>query len=251
MKTGILIGGLFLALLVAAVVVVDMVRIPDMYSVRGEATIKYMPDTAKFEASVVQTGEASTDAIQAVADGMGNVLEALKKAGIGDADIASRAVETHLILPERGSDPSDKPKAGRLYIAAQTIIVTLRDLSMVSKVAGVISDAGSNQWRVAYSVADDTKLRNAAAKAAFEDAITKADIYAAAGGFRRGRLLKLADSSVNFPTQGYEDRNYSSAGLEEIVVTARRREEKATKFTVPKPEEKSVDATVTLLLATH
>ena len=248
MKIGILIGGLFLALLVAVVAVVEIVRIPDMYSVRGEATVKYMPDTAKIEASVVQTADVSADAVQAVADGMRSVLNALKNAGIDDADIASRAIETHAILPERDSD-APKGKAAHLYIAGQTILITLHDLSTVSKVAGVISDAGSNQWKVSYSVANEAKVKDAAAKAAFEDAIKKADIYAVAGGFKRGRLLKLADSSVSFPTLSYDEQNYSNGGLEEIVVTARRRDEKATQFTVPKPEAKSVDASVTLLLA--
>jgi len=53
---------------------------------------------------------------------------------------------------------------------------------------------------------------------------------------------------------GYdEDINYTRAGMEEIVVTARRREEKeaATTFSIPKPRERSVNADVTLLLATR
>jgi uncharacterized protein YggE len=252
MKTGILIGGLFLALLVAAVVVVDMVRIPDMYSVKGEATVKYLPDKAKIEASVIQTADVSADAVQAVADGMRNVLDALKMAGVGEADIASRTIETHLVTPEHDSYSMSKTKL-HLYIAQQTIVVTLRDLSMVPKAAGAISDAGSNQWRVSYSVEDETKIKAAAAKAAFEDAIKKADIYAAAGGFKRGRLLKLADSVVSFPTLGDDEQtSYGNGAVEEIIVTARRRDEKAaTLFTVPKPEEKSIDATVTLLLATR
>jgi uncharacterized protein YggE len=250
MKIGLLVGGLFLALLVAAVVVVDITRIPDMYSVRGEAEIKYMPDTATITAGVIQTADTSTDAIQTVADGMSKVLDALKAAGVPDADIATRSVETHVVLPDHDSEPKKPP---HLYYAAQMIEVKLHDLSLVSKIASVISDSGSNQWRVSYSVADDTKLKDAAAKAAFEDAIKKADIYAAAGGFKRGRLLKLSDSQVNFPTMGYDENNYTSAGLEEIIVTARRREEQQTptKFSIPKPKEESVSADVTLLLATR
>ena len=251
MKIGLLIGGLFVALLVTVVVVVGMTRIPDMYSVRGEAEIKYMPDTAIITAGVIQTADTSTDAIQAVADGMTKVLDALKAAGVPEADIATRSVETHVVLPD--SD-RDQKKAPHLFYAAQTVEVKLHDLSLVSKIAGVISDAGSNQWQIGYAVADQSKLRETAAKAAFEDAIRKADIYAAAGGFKRGRLLKLSDSQVTFPTMGYDDDvNYARAGMEEIVVTARRREEKeaATKFSIPKPRERSVSADVTLLLATR
>jgi len=252
MRINLLAAGLFLALLAAVIAVVDMTRIPDMYSVRGEAEVKYMPDTAIITAGVIQTADTSSDAVQVVADGMTKVLDALKAAGVPDADIATRSVETHVVLPDADRDQKKPP---HLYYAGQMIEVKLHDLSLVSKIAGVISDAGSNQWQIGYSVDDQSKLREAAAKAAFEDAIRKADIYAAAGGFKRGRLLKLSDSQVTFPTMGYDDDvNYARAGMEEIVVTARRREEKeaaATKFSIPKPRERSVSADVTLLLATR
>jgi len=133
MRINLLAAGLFLALLAAVITVVDMTRIPDMYSVKGEAEIKYMPDTAIITAGVIQTADTSSDAVQAVADGMTKVLDALKAAGVPDADIATRSVETHVVLPDADRD---QKKAPHLYYAGQMIEVKLHDLSLVSKISG-------------------------------------------------------------------------------------------------------------------
>jgi uncharacterized protein YggE len=245
MKIGILIGSLFLALLIAMTVMIGLVRTPEQYSVKGEATIKFMPDTAGVEASVIHSADASTDAVRAVSDDMRNVLQALKTAGIPDGDIASRGVELHTLLPQHEDDEREG-KPAHLYIAAQSIVITLHDLSLVSKITGIVSDNGSNQWRAFYYPADRAKLQDQAAKAAFANAIQKADLYAAAGGFKRGQLLKMTDSQGDF-SDGFTRFNLDTGRLEEIVVTARRREG-STNFVIPKPEEQHADASVSLIL---
>jgi uncharacterized protein YggE len=245
MKIGLLIGGLFLALLVAMVVTIDLVRTPNQYSVQGEATIKFMPDAAEVEASVIHSSDVSTDAARAVADDMRNVLQALKSAGVADDDIASRGVELHSQLLEQENGRTNV-KPASIYIAGQTIVVSLHDLSMVSKITGIISDNGSNHWRVAFFAKDRAKLLEQATKAAFADAIRKADIYAAAGGFKRGAVLKMTDSPGGFQDK-FRRFEFDTNSLEEIVVTARRREE-TTNFVIPKPEEQKLDASVALIV---
>jgi len=84
------------------------------------------------------------------------------------------------------------------------------------------------------------------AQAAFADAIQKADLYAAAGGFKRGALLKMTNTPGEFP-DSFSRFDLDKNGLEEIVVTARRRDG-PTNFVVPKPEEQSIDASVSLIL---
>lgn len=247
MKVGVLIGGLFLALLVASVVIVDLQRTPSQYTVKGQATIKYMPDTAGVEASVLHSADASVDAARSVADDMGKVIQALKAAGVTDADLASRTLEMHTLLPDPDTDFRHN-RVSHLYVAKQTIVVTVHDLSKVAKITGILADNGSNQWHAFYYAADRGKLEEQATQAAFADAIKKADTYAAAGGFKRGRVLKMSTTPGDFPSDSFGQFDTSSGGLEEIVVTARKREG-ATEFTVPKPEEQSIDGFVGLALA--
>ncbi len=247
MKIGVLFGGLFLALLVAAVVIVDMARPPSQYTVKGQATIKYMPDTAGVEASVLHSADASVDAAQSVADTMGTVIQALKAAGVTDADLASRNLEMHTLLPDPNTD-LPRGKVTHLYVAKQTILITVHDLSKVAKITGILADTGSNQWHAFYYAADRDKLVEQATQAAFANAIKKADTYAEAGGFKRGRVLKMSATPGDFPSDNVGGYDSNSGGLEEIMVTARRREG-PTEFTVPKPEEQSIDGFVGLVLA--
>jgi len=53
MKSYILFGVLFVALLATAIVIIELVRVPDMYAVEGRGSVKYRPDAARISVAAV------------------------------------------------------------------------------------------------------------------------------------------------------------------------------------------------------
>lgn len=240
---------MFVALLAAVIVVIKLVSLPQMFSVRGEGEVKYKPDSARINAGVVAQAEIANDASVQVANTMNEVLKALKEAGVADADVASAGLRQWPI-----DEDHDRPKedAAKGFVAAQTIVITVHDLKKLAPVSAAISAAGANDWTVEYFSSDTTALEEAVRKAAIQNAIERANMYATEGNFRCGRLLKLVDSEVNFPSANYYERDFENFGrdasrsaFEKIVVTGSRL--KTPLFTIPEPEEQTATGSVDVL----
>lgn len=251
MRTGIVVAVMFIALLAAAIVVVYLVRIPDMYAVSGSGEIKFVPDVARIEAGVVAQSDNSLEATQRVSEGMQAVFAALKAAGIAENDIAAR---TLLSKPNEQDRYRDAGAArAPFYVAEQTVLITVRDLKKLSGVLSTLTDAGSNSWRVEFLPSDPDKLEVAARQDALKDAMKRADAYAADGGFARGRVLKLVDSETKFPSADFWSREYyitgeaSGSRVEKVTVTGSRGPVRRTTFFVPTPQEETVTAKVDVL----
>jgi len=250
MKAGILAGGLFLALLVAIVVVIDLVRIPDMFEVDGDAQIPYVPDTAQVDVAVSAQADVANDAAQQVAVTMAGVINALKGDGVADADITSLGVSS-APTPQYGNSNTTPPA----YTAQQSVRLVVHDLARLGALASAASNAGANNWSVSYTVTDTSAAENEARQAALLDAIKAADTYAAGGGFRRGRVLKLLESDVQFPYADYGNRDFvmnrpeprvfaAAAGVSNAIAGQPR---STASFVIPKPEPQTVSATVHVL----
>jgi len=250
MRVGLLIGGLFLALLVATVTVIEQVRIPDMFEVDGNAQIAYAPDTAALTVEVSAQADVSNDAAQKVAVTMAGVMTALKNAGVADADVTSLGVSS---APTPQYNNGTNPPA---FTAQQSIKVVVHRLDRLGALTTIASAAGANNWSVDYSIADQGKAQAAARRAALQNAIDVADVYAAQGGFKRGRVLKLLESDVSFPYADYPNRNFvMSAGIGRrfaspapmVGIDAAAALPVPTNFVIPKPEPQTVSASVHVL----
>jgi uncharacterized protein YggE len=240
---------LFLALLGAVIVVIELVSIPQMYSVQGEGKVKYRPDAARIHTSVVARAEIANDASIEVAATMKLVLAALKEVGVSDADMATASLKQWPV----GEDHRSKDEY-KGFLAAQSVVVTLLDTKRVAAVTGAISTAGSNDWSVEFYSTKEKELEVAARKAAVQDAIARADAIAAEGNFKRGRILKVVESDVTFPSADYDERDFDDFGrafrrgggtMERITVTAQRRE--GPDFLIPEPQELTVKAEIDVL----
>jgi uncharacterized protein YggE len=236
---------LFMALLGAVIAVIELVRIPQMYSVQGEGKVKYRPDAARIHTAVVAQAEVANDASVDVAATMKLVLAALKEAGVADTDIATASLKQ---WPADEDYRSKEESKG--FFAAQSVVVTLLDTARVAAITGAISGAGSNDWSVEFYSTKEKELEVAARKAAVQDAIARADAIATEGNFKRGRILKVVESDVTFPSADYGDRDFEDFGrgfirggvVERITVTAQKRE--APEFLVPEPQELTVKAEI-------
>lgn len=189
MKTGLLAAAMFIALLATAVVVIELVRVPNMYAIEGRGEIKYTPRQAEITASIYAENVVSLDAVKEAASTMRAILAGLKNAGVAAGDIKTADVRSGLLDTSDNRNRAEGEKA--YYYAEQIVIVQVSDISHIGKVLDAIARAGSNYWLVRYKPSDPEKLMAAARKAAFLNAVETADIYARDGKFKRGRVLKI------------------------------------------------------------
>ena len=247
MRSSILIAGLFVALLAAVIVVIELVRIPSIYQVEGNGVVKYRPDAARLTVGAYFESATSAEAVAQTATTMHNVLDALKAAGVADSDIATKGVASG---PKTDQNylSSPQPKTPGYY-AEQTLIVTIHDISRLGKLLDTINAAGSNNWEVNFFASDPTKYAAQARDAAFADAMTRADAFANKGGFRRGAVLKVMEGQASWPEPDYSRRDYTNTyvGRTEMVTVTGSRLPPRRDFAVPAPQEQSVTASVAVL----
>lgn len=252
MRGGILALGLIVAIAVAAVAIIFLVRVPNMYAIEGRGEATYTPDAAEITSSIYAESDVSVDAVKEAAATMRQILAALKATGVATEDVKTAAVRSGLLDLDNRRQPTDKVS----YYAEQVVVIKVRDIKQIGKILDAIARAGSNYWLVKYEPTDRKAIEAAARQAAFVDAVATADVYAKDGRFKRGRVLKIQDDAVSFPDVDYPSREYrmARAGLgigsvEKVVVTGSRIRELPieTTFDIPPPREMTVTATTQVL----
>ncbi len=239
------------AVAVAAVLVVWLVRVPEMYTVEGNGEVRFTPDEAEITASIYAENAVSLDAAKEAAGTMRQILASLKGVEIAEGDIRTADVRSGLLDNER-----QKPGEARVYYAEQTVSINVKDIRRIGKILDSIARAGSNYWLVTYKSSKDEDLSAAARAAALANAVATADAYAREGKFKRGRVLKIQDGDVTFPSVDYGGREYRTGragyeSVEKVTVTGTRIKELPieTTFDVPPPKERAVKASTHVLFA--
>ncbi len=157
------------------------------------------------------------------------VLDALKAAGIDQADIQTLAVT----LSQRTIDHG-KPSEHRVFVASNRVEVTIHDLSTVGTVidAAVVAGADSVQ-DVRFQLADPNQVRTDALATAVRGARIKADALAEAAGAHVVRVVTIQEDTYREPV--YRAAVPYAAGLAALAPTP---------VVPPKSLEASVTVTV-------
>lgn len=257
MRTGILAVVGLIAVATAAVIIVWLLRVPNMFEVSGSSDITYTPDEATIMSSVYAEGASQPAVKSEVATTMRAVLAALKAAGVDDKDVSSTVITAGIL--DEDSD-GDKSASDRTFYGEQGISIEVRDIKRIGVVLDAISAAGANFWKVRYHTSESAgkKLDAAARKSALQNAIATADQYARDGQFKRGRVLKIQDDATEFPEVDFSAREYRTSrskisrnrsGVEKVTVTGTRISIPDTSFNIPPPKEQVVYATTHVLFA--
>lgn len=186
---------------------------PNVINVSGSGEIKLVPDiaTASIQASIqVRTYNEDPAAAQAENSAiMDAVIEAVKAAGVKDADIATDNVS----LNER-YNYKKTPAVVVGYDMVTSIKVTIRDIDAVGKVlSDAIAAGATGTYGLTLTVSDSSAAYQQALKAAIDDAKGKAQAIAEALGV----TLKPIPSAVNeqsssyTPNAAYDMRTASAA----------------------------------------
>jgi hypothetical protein len=164
-------------------------------SVTGEATISVPPDQARVEAGVTSNGKTAREASEANNVTMGQVLLALKAAGIDGKDI-----QTSRLSLQPQSAPNHSTNAIVGYRASNQVTVRLRDVTKVASTIDLLVGAGANDiGGINFMVSQASKLLDDAREQAVADARRKAEIYAKAAGVTLGAPLSIAEGGGPAP----------------------------------------------------
>lgn len=164
-------------------------------SASGRSEVR--PDEARITVGVSSTAPAAAAASAANSQTMGELVTALRAAGVRPEDVQTRNLTLGRV--DYG------PQKGR-YRAENLVEIRLRDVSKAGAAIAAATDAGGNgvagpQLRVSNPDAAD----NTAYAAAYKAALLRADAYAKAAGLKVVRVLAIRDGGGAPPSVRYGD----------------------------------------------
>lgn len=178
---------------------------PPILSVNGEGRAQAAPDQAIVTFSVTSHAADGKAAQRENAAASSALRDAIKAMGIEDKDIQTRDYSFH---PTYGQAPGREKEIDG-YLARNSIVVTINDITKVGQVIDTALARGANQVSsLEFRLRKEGNLRREALTAAIRDARDKANILA--GGLGK-RIVGL--KSVSESTGSAGQRSYSMAML--------------------------------------
>ena len=201
------------------------------FSASGEGKATVVPDVAVFNFTVITEGGKDLAASQKEnTDKTNQAVDFVKSKGVEAKDIKTQSFNVSpryesyncyapmtVMSVSAAVGQEIAPVARKCpppsivgYTITQSIEVKVRDFSKVGELLSGVVDKGANQVGQLYFKVDDQEKALADARAkAIDQAKRKADEIAAAGGFKKGRLLSIEESGYNpYPY----DRYYGMGG---------------------------------------
>jgi uncharacterized protein len=158
-------------------------------TVTGDASISVAPDLAQVEAGVTSEAKTAKAASEANNTAMGQLLLALKAAGIDGKDIQTSRLS---LQPQSAPNRSINAIAG--YRASNQVTVQLHDVSKIAGTIDLLVGAGATDiGGINFMVSQASKLLDDAREKAVADARRKAEIYAKAAGVSLGAPLSISE----------------------------------------------------------
>ncbi len=169
-------------------------------TVTGSATVHAKPDEAVVSLGVHTQAETAQEAMDQNATKMSAVIQALKRLGFADGDLATTDVSLNPIWSNTGNTIVG-------YQSENTVDVTIHDLTKVGKTIDAAVGAGANlTGGITFKLSDANQGLNSALADAVRDAKTKADAMADAAGSSVGGVVTIAQAHPQGPIPFYGER---------------------------------------------
>jgi uncharacterized protein YggE len=160
-------------------------------SVAGSGKVTVIPDMGTIRLGVVVERKTAKEAREAAAAAMTTVVDAVRKLGIAEKDIATANVSLNPVYDY----PNNATPKIRGYQLNNTITITVRDLTRISDVLDDGVAAGANSVDgISFDVADRAAAEAQAREAAVKDAKAKADTLANGLGVRITGVASVSES---------------------------------------------------------
>ncbi|HEY2658599.1 MAG TPA: SIMPL domain-containing protein [Caulobacteraceae bacterium] len=148
------------------------------------------PDKAVITLGVQIKAATAGEAMRQDAARMARVIAALRAAGIAEKDIQT----SNLSLGAQYDYAQNQPPKLNGYLASNDVTITVNDLARLGPAVDASVAAGADQVNgVSFGLKDSRAAEDAARKAAVAALQAKAELYAAATGYRVQRLVNLSE----------------------------------------------------------
>lgn len=171
----------------------DQKQIPQV-TVTGEGKVKVTPDQASITIAIETKGAKSADIKKDNDIAVEKVLQFVKKMKLPKEDVLTQRVSLN---------PNyDYEKKKSSFVANQTIVILLRDLSKYDELMEGLVDSGANRIdNVEFKSSKLEQIQSEARKAAIKDAKKKAEDYVSVLGQKIGKALLITDNSQAYYPQ--------------------------------------------------
>lgn len=180
-----------------------------MINVAGEGKIKVTPDQVNISVSVESKGVKAADVKKENDIKIDEVIRFIKKMKVDVKDFQTQRVTLN--------DQYDYQKKKHNYVAMQTIVILLKDLSKYDELMEGIVDAGINNINnVDFKSSKLEIYKSDARKLAMKDAKAKADDYTTVlAGQKVGKAFTVTDNTQTYyPQPVYGMAMMKSADME-------------------------------------
>lgn len=173
-------------------------------TVNGSGQVYMAPDIAYITIGVHTEGPNAADAVAENSAQTEDVIDALKAAGIAEADLRTNNFS---IFPQQRFDDQGKPTGEVTYSVDNSVLATIRDVESVGDILDTAVSAGSNSISgIQFDVENKDEAMEAARNAAVTDARAKAQSLAEAAGVELGDVQAITEFSSGGPQPMYDMR---------------------------------------------
>ncbi|OYQ42502.1 hypothetical protein CHU92_03970 [Flavobacterium cyanobacteriorum] len=160
-------------------------------NVSGEGKVKVTPDRAVITIGVENTGNDAAEVKKKNDTAVDAIIKYLKA-----NNIAAQDYQTQRVYLNRNYDYNKKKYN---FVASQTIVITLKDLSKYDTLMMGMVDAGANTITgVEFRTSKLAQYESEARTKAVQQARLKANDYAAALGQKAGKAIVVTDNSQTY-----------------------------------------------------
>ena len=157
----------------------------------GSARTDAVPDLATIQVGVHAEAPTASAALAQQRGEMNAVFASLRTQGLTYSDIQT----SELSLSPHYVDEAKSPRRLGSYQASNGVTVRVREIGRVGGVVDALVAAGANEIDgIGFGLSDPGAAEDAARRAALKALQAKADLYAAATGYRIRRLVRLSES---------------------------------------------------------
>jgi uncharacterized protein YggE len=185
----------------------------DHLETSGRGRAAGVPDVVRLQAGVRCDADDVSGALADAGARASALAQAARDHGVADRDLRTTGTG---VQPRYDKDGT--AVAG--YTAYQSLSVTVRDRERVGALIEAFAGAAGNALTIegiSLDVADPEPLLTAAREAAFADARTKAEQYAALAGRELGKVVELSDVEAGGPQPRFARMAFASGAADMSV----------------------------------
>jgi uncharacterized protein YggE len=167
-------------------------------SVSGAGSASAAPDMAVVVVGVRTEAEDAATALTENNQSMGDLIDALREAGIAQADLQTQQIN---LSPRYANQPNQtgQPQVTG-YEAMNTLQVRVRDMDQVGEILdNAVQSGGNIIHSIRFETADAQDVLQQAREAAFNDARQKAEQLASLADVQLGSVITINETTSSLP----------------------------------------------------